>query len=477
MGRQQRLTTQPWLQEIVISSIAAASIFLPSTAIAAPVPYISDEVGFNNATSRAQVDTLDTPWQSAATTIGATIITQNQIPAGSNTTISGNAHTLFTTASGITVTTSLHDVTDVDLSIPNSIGFVATGNAQLSTNDTLQGNAPRPASFYNTTAHSRYWNENSGSTTSRNAILFDFSEPVTAFGAWFGDLETSPNGTSAIVRLLDASGNRIGDDIVVPPTIDPSQCGAASFRGCGNRTTRWIGFVDDASQVKQMLVVVGDDAAGETGNREHLSFIGATLAEKPQEAMKSVILVKRITAINGDRTQNPNDNTPLNISVNDGVPNSADDKNNWPESYLLGELNAGLVQPGDEIEYTIYFLNANSGEAASVRICDWIQPNQTFVNGVYGGNDIELNMGGSIYNLTAVSDATDRAAVVTVGNLPTTPSCNLPAGANNNDNVLVLDITGTTGVPAGLTTLPGSIGQGTPNNAYGFFRFTTQVNE
>ena len=282
MGRQQRLTTQPWLQEIVISSIAAASIFWPSTAIAAPVPYISDEVGFNNATSRSQVDSLDAPWQSAATTIGATITTQNQIPAGSTTTISGNAYTLFTTASGITVTTSLHDVTDADLSIPNSVGSVVTGNAQFSTNDTLQGDAPRPASFYNTNAQPRYWNENSGSTISRNAVLFNFSEPVTAFGAWFGDLETNPNGTSAIVRLLDANGNRIGDDIVVSPTGDPSLCGATSFRGCGNRTTRWIGFVDDASQVKQMLVVVGDDAPGETGNREHISFLGATLAEKPR---------------------------------------------------------------------------------------------------------------------------------------------------------------------------------------------------
>ncbi|MEO0432787.1 MAG: DUF11 domain-containing protein, partial [Cyanobacteria bacterium J06656_5] len=187
-------------------------------------------------------------------------------------------------------------------------------------------------------------------------------------------------------------------------------------------------------------------------------------------------LVKRITAINRDRNQNPNDSTPLNAVINDGVTNSADDKNNWPEGYLLGEVNAGLVKPGDEIEYTVYFLNAGNRDAATVRVCDWIQPNQTFVDGLYGGNDIELIIGGSTHNLTAMSDATDRAEVVTVGNLPTTPSCNLPAGANNTDNVLVLDITGATGVPAGLITLPGSTGSGTPNNAYGFFRFTTKVN-
>ncbi|MEO1400354.1 MAG: DUF11 domain-containing protein [Cyanobacteria bacterium J06635_1] len=258
-------------------------ILLPMAAVAAPVPYISDEVGFNNATSRSKVETLDDQWRSAANSAGGVVVTQNQIPAGSTTPISASAYPLLTTASGITVTTSLHDVTDTDLSNPNSIGTVATGNAQLSTTSTLQGDAPRPASFYNTAAQPRFWNENSGSTTSRNAILFDFSEPVTAFGAWFGDLETRLDGTPAIVRLLDTNGNRIGDDIVVPPTTaDPSQCGTSTFRGCGNRTTRWIGFVDDTTQVKQMLVVVGDDGLGETGDREHVSFIGATLAEKPR---------------------------------------------------------------------------------------------------------------------------------------------------------------------------------------------------
>lgn len=100
-----------------------------------------------------------------------------------------------------------------------------------------------------------------------------------------------------------------------------------------------------------------------------------------------------------------NDNTPLNTVVNDNVANSADDENSWPGSYLLGELDAGLVQPGDEIEYTVYFLNAGERAVANVRICDWIQPNQTFV------------------------------------------------------------------------TLPGTTGQGTPTNAYEFFRFTTQVND
>ncbi|MGD1948323.1 MAG: hypothetical protein ACFB14_01605, partial [Leptolyngbyaceae cyanobacterium] len=144
--------------------------------------------------------------------------------------------------------------------------------------------------------------------------------------------------------------------------------------------------------------------------------------------------------------------------------------------YLLGEVNAGFVQPGDEIEYTVYFLNAGESAAADVRICDWIQPNQSFVNGMYGNNDVELTVGGATYQLTAASDvAVDRAELTTVGSVPA--SCNLPTGASVDDSVLVLDITGTTGIPTGLVTLPGTTGQGPPTNAYGFFRFTTQVND
>ncbi|NEZ60700.1 hypothetical protein DXZ20_34685 [Leptolyngbyaceae cyanobacterium CCMR0081] len=193
-----------------------------------------------------------------------------------------------------------------------------------------------------------------------------------------------------------------------------------------------------------------------------------------------VVLVKRITAINGDRTKNPNDNTTLNGIVNDNVTNSADDMSNWPNGYLLGELDAGLVNPGDEIEYTVYFLNAGGTTAETVRICDWIQPNQSFVTGLYGGNDIELVIGSTTYNLTDDSDATtvDRGEVTTVGNLPAVPTCNLSGFSTSaTDEVVVVDITGTTGNPTGLATLPNTTGQGTPTNAYGYFRFTTKVDE
>ncbi|MEL7350024.1 MAG: GEVED domain-containing protein [Cyanobacteria bacterium J06560_5] len=209
----------------------------------------------------------------------------------------------------------------------------------------------------------------------------------------------------------------------------------------------------------------------------------AVVIAQPILTSPNLALVKRITAINGDRTQNPNDNTALNTPINDGIANSPDDEPNWPANYLLGEINAGIVKPGDDIEYTVYFLNTGESAAEDVRICDWIQANQGVVTGLYGGNDIELQLGegagSTTYNLTLVNDVGDRAQLATVDTLPAGPTCNLPvAAAGTTDEVVVIDLTGTTGDPADLTTtLPGSTGSGTPDNAFGLFRFTTKVNE
>ncbi|MDJ0695624.1 isopeptide-forming domain-containing fimbrial protein [Mastigocoleus sp. MO_188.B34] len=200
-----------------------------------------------------------------------------------------------------------------------------------------------------------------------------------------------------------------------------------------------------------------------------------TVSEAPVTNNPDVILVKRITAINGDRTQNPNDNTVLNTFVDDTVSTRKDDDNhsNWPSNYLLGALDAGKVKPGDEIEYTVYFLNSGAGNADNVKICDRLLPNQTFKNTAYGANaDVQLQLGTSaVLDLTAANDASDRAEFIAAGG--SIPANCFLKGAND-DGTLVIDITGTTGSP-NLSTMPGSTGSGTPNDSYGFFRFTTKV--
>jgi uncharacterized repeat protein (TIGR01451 family) len=204
-------------------------------------------------------------------------------------------------------------------------------------------------------------------------------------------------------------------------------------------------------------------------------FLGVQATTTQVCTNPNVLLVKRITAINGDRTKNPNDNTALNTFVDDTISTRQADDNslNWKANYLLGAIDAGKVKPGDEIEYTVYFLNAGSTNANTVRICDRITANQDFKVDAYGTNkDVQLQLGTStVVDLTSASDAGDRAELISAGGTVAT-TCNLKAA--NDNGTLVIDVTGNTGVP-NLTTMPGSTGQGSPNDSYGFLRFVTKV--
>ncbi|MEO0329872.1 MAG: hypothetical protein AAF217_14915 [Pseudomonadota bacterium] len=93
-----------------------------------------------------------------------------------------------------------------------------------------------------------------------------------------------------------------------------------------------------------------------------------------------LLLVKRITAINGQNI-NPNDNTLLNTIVNDTTsPRQNDDDNpNWPNSYLIGAIDGGKVKPGDEIEYTVYFLSSGESPARNVLFCDRVPGKVSFI--------------------------------------------------------------------------------------------------
>jgi uncharacterized repeat protein (TIGR01451 family) len=454
------------------------------------VPVVSPEVYGTTAAARLAVDNLDNDWR---TIVGLPQTGTVQSVFGTATgAIANNSPNLFS-MNGVTV-----DVALVNLAPSGSCtGTVNSGSSpQLTQSPTLQSSSPRPASLFDSLGnHPSYWNENVGSSASRNGILLTFSQPIAAFGAWFGDLETRTdgNGTPAILRLLDVAGNRIGSDIPITPTtlsnggtfaaIDQSQCGiTASARGCGNNATRWIGFVDPMARVKQVLVIVGDDDFGDVGNTEHLSFIGANIVSAIASS-PNILLVKRITAINGNRIQNPNDNTPLNRFVDDTTSSKAADDNNsnWLPNYLTGSIDAGKVKPGDNIEYTIYFLSAGGKPITNANICDGIPPHTTFVPDAYGpGTGIQLAIGSTISTLTNVPDS-DRGDFFNVG--ATVPD-RYPNGTTTNLNCATP--TGTEGaVVVNLVNnalaspnneLPNATAAGTPSNSYGFVRFVSKVN-
>jgi uncharacterized repeat protein (TIGR01451 family) len=241
--------------------------------------------------------------------------------------------------------------------------------------------------------------------------------------------------------------------------------------------TNWVstgenlsGVADTTVDSKLLSVVVGSS-----------NVTGANFGIHQNPA--DVLLLKRITAINGLST-NPNDNTTLLTGV------LVDAK--WKAGYVVGAIDGGPVKPGDTIEYTIYYLNNGGRNAKSVRICDRLNANQTFYPDTYPtssfiqnnttnpnspGSGMQVQKGTSTtLTLTNTSDSDGGQFVAATGTaLPT--NCNSVAGAPNNDyGALILDLVTNPGSP-NLTALPGRTGQGTPNDSFGLWRFITKVNK
>jgi uncharacterized repeat protein (TIGR01451 family) len=227
----------------------------------------------------------------------------------------------------------------------------------------------------------------------------------------------------------------------------------------------------------------------------YANFAANTGEDVTVNSNAQVLMVKRITAINpaSDPTQlpstNPNDTRALdqfvhNLSTAPGMP--INEKNcYWPtaipdagntnlctNTYTIGEINGGKVKPGDTIEYTVYFVNAGGAGAKSVKMCDLLRPNQTYIP-----NSLKLQLGGgSTLSLSDANDPTiDRGQFIPANDPDParTSNCNLP-GANNN-GVVAIDITGSTNPT--LDTMPGATSAGEPALSYGWFRFRTKVND
>ena len=186
----------------------------------------------------------------------------------------------------------------------------------------------------------------------------------------------------------------------------------------------------------------------------------------PVPLSPSLLLVKRITAINGDSTQNPNDGTPLNSFVDDTTsPKQLEDNNpNWVAGSLKGAIDGGKVKTGDEIEYTIYFLSAGNAPAKNVNFCDLVPSNTTFLpNSFTAGKGIQLSVGSTLTTLSNVPDG-DRGEYFVPNS---TPPINC-SGTNTNGAVTVK-------VVDGVLELPNATSPGTPNDSYGFVRFRAKA--
>ncbi|MGB3758972.1 MAG: proprotein convertase P-domain-containing protein [Rivularia sp. (in: cyanobacteria)] len=213
--------------------------------------------------------------------------------------------------------------------------------------------------------------------------------------------------------------------------------------------------------VSQFRYRIGGIDAGSTGALQRLNslYVGCT-SGPPIASNPNLILVKRITAINGNRTENPNDNTPLNAFVDDTASARQEDDNNpnWPSDFLIGAINAGKVKPNDELEYTIYFLSSGDKPITNANVCDMIPTNTTYVP-----ESMQLVINSNTTNLTdGFND--DAGEFFTSGNTPT-----VPCPTDNGKGAVVIN------AAASPAALPNSTAPGTPADSYGYIRFRVKV--
>jgi uncharacterized repeat protein (TIGR01451 family) len=170
----------------------------------------------------------------------------------------------------------------------------------------------------------------------------------------------------------------------------------------------------------------------------------------------NVLLVKRITAINTTKF--------TNVVVTD--PTNNDANRYWPANYIQGggiaaqndPLQSKKVKPGDELEYTVYFLNAGNGGAKKVRVCDLLTVNQTYVPGV------SLTIGSGVNQMTGSSSQIQY--IPAGGAIPS--GCGIKNG-NNVNGLVVIDVN-----CDNFPILPGAAVQ--PELAYGAISFRTKIN-
>ena len=206
----------------------------------------------------------------------------------------------------------------------------------------------------------------------------------------------------------------------------------------------------------------------------------------------TLLLVKRITAVNStayndiiDGINNPGD--PNHV----GTPQDQDDDHaHWPSGLLQGRIQENL-QPGDEVEFTIYFLSSGEVVAQNALFCDLVPANVTLLPSAYMGVPA-ANGPNPAPGVT--TDGGDRGMVLGLGTQSsTTPYPIVVSLSNNSDgdvgqyvapgvDLTTIDSrlsgcgTNTNGaIAVNLGDLPPAIGAGNPPGSYGFVRFRGKI--
>lgn len=372
----------------------------------------------------------------------------------------------FPATGGVTVlATNLSTITvdPVDGGVTVLIPFKAIDNTnEVSTNPS---NASITFTAANVSVAGNVWDDrnNSGATTT----IRDGSPLESGTNAVFGT-----NTTAVQAVLVDMTTP--ASPIVLQSTTVNATTGAYSFTGVAPSKNVTVLLLPSTTTVANGSAILTSSAALPTSwvktsaitlttfNTGLVPVAGKDFGIRQKAKL---VLAKRITKIAG-ATTNPNDTAKvLTTRTGDTFNFTAPYAGNWPATTLIGLTDGGLVKPGDEIEYTIYFLNNQGADAKNIKICDRIRGSQTYVAG-----SLSMEIGGVA---VAVSDGANTYGIAG----SSTASTPAPSACNFNGSTISTTTTDNGGVWIAPGVVPGATGVGTPTGSYGSFKFRTKVKE
>jgi uncharacterized repeat protein (TIGR01451 family) len=357
-----------------------------------------------------------------------------------------------------------------------------------------------------------YSNLNPGNSNATNFVIQDIlpsqltyvSGSATITDQTTGNtisLNPTYDGTSSNGTLTNSGTLRVGDRISI--SITATINGNNGGNPIANQATADFNSPDNPATVGT-VITDGDSAGSTTQTPEPGGYVSQvntdtntgndplltddddpTSITVVSATPPMILLSKRITAIKKATGTIPITAVfdPITISSDPSAANGL-----WPTNYLKGggvtDPNASPVDPvdsisllpGDEVEYTIYFLNAGGKPARNVLLCDRIPDNQTFVPDAFnttapapGGlptsdRGIAVSLSNTLQAYTNGEDG-DTARYFPANNEPTAVYPNLNCGGTNTNGAVVVN----------LGILPRAINSGTPSDAYGYIRFRAKV--
>jgi uncharacterized repeat protein (TIGR01451 family) len=237
----------------------------------------------------------------------------------------------------------------------------------------------------------------------------------------------------------------------------------------------------DTNISSELRATANPSGASTTGIQTGITVTANTTLANQNFGFKTkakLLMVKRITSIKDADT---NATTTFNSFVDDGTTNNVlPGWNVGTGSYLLGALNNGAVKvkPGDEVEYTIYYLNSGDSPISKARVCDRLNKNLAFqaqfstTTAITQGIEFTKDISTSYPTNTAIDN--DAGFYSTSSILPI--DCNLTANTtfdinNISNNIVVVDVARIANPSLGIVSDPLTGGQ------RGYVKFKTKVQQ